>query len=73
MFLLYSKVAQFMYIHVCIYVCVCVCEWHSFPHVIFHHFFFLGLHLQHMEFPGLGVKLELQLPTYAIATAMPDP
>ena len=25
-----------------------------------------------MEVPGLGVKLELQLPAYAIATAMPD-
>ena len=33
-------------------------------------FFFLGLHLQHMEVPRLGVKLELQLPAYA--TAMPD-
>ena len=26
--------------------------------------FFLGPHLQHLEVPGLGVKLELQLPTY---------
>ena len=26
-----------------------------------------------MEVPGLGVKLELQLPTYTTATAMPDP
>ena len=24
-------------------------------------FFFLGLHLRHMEVPGLGVELELQL------------
>ena len=27
--------------------------------------FFLGLHLQHMEVPRLGVKVELQLPSYA--------
>ena len=32
---------------------------------------FLGLHLQHMEVPRLGVKLELQLPP--TATAAPDP
>ena len=33
-------------------------------------FFFslLGLYLQHMEVPRLGVKLELQLPAYTIAT-----
>ena len=36
-------------------------------------FFFLGLHLQHMEVPRLGVKLELQLPAYTTATAMQDP
>ena len=36
-------------------------------------FCFLGLHLWHMEVPRLGVKLELQLPAYATATAMPDP
>ena len=35
-------------------------------------FFFLQLHLQHVEFPGLGVKLELQLPAYTIATATLD-
>ena len=35
-------------------------------------FGFLGLHLQHMEVPRLGVKLELQLPAYATATATPD-
>ena len=34
--------------------------------------FFLGPHLQHMEFPRLGVKLELQLPACATATAMRD-
>ena len=28
--------------------------------------------MQHTEFPRLGVESELQLPTYATATAMPD-
>ena len=36
-------------------------------------FCFLGLYSQHMEVPRLGVELELQLPAYATATAMPDP
>ena len=35
-------------------------------------FVFLGLHLQHMEVPRLGVELELQPPAYATATAIPD-
>ena len=35
-------------------------------------FFFLGPYLQHMEVPRLGVELELQLPAYTTATAMPD-
>ena len=30
--------------------------------------FFLQPHLWHMEVPGLGVDLELQLPAYATAT-----
>ena len=34
-------------------------------------FIFSGLHLWHMEVPKLGVKSELQLPTYT--TAMWDP
>ena len=34
---------------------------------------FLGPHPQHMEVPSLGVKLELRLPAYTTATAMPDP
>ena len=33
------------------------------------YFFFLGLHLRHMEFPRLGVQSELQLPAYTTATA----
>ena len=35
-------------------------------------FFFLGLHLWHMEVPRLGVDSELQLLTYTTATAMRD-
>ena len=35
--------------------------------------FFFTLHLQHMEGPGLGVKLELQLQVYTTAMALPDP
>lgn len=34
---------------------------------------FLGLHPQHMEVPTLGVKLELELPAFASATATWDP
>ena len=33
---------------------------------------FLGLHLQHMEVPRLGVELELQLPAYTTAIATQD-
>ena len=33
---------------------------------------FLGLHPRHMELPRLGVQLELQLPAYATAAALPD-
>ena len=35
-------------------------------------FFFLGLHLLHMEIPRLGVESELQLLAYTTATATPD-
>ena len=34
---------------------------------------FLGLHLQHMEVPRLGVKLEPHLPACITASAMQDP
>ena len=34
---------------------------------------FLGLHLQHMEAPGIGVKSELQLPVYTMGIAMQGP
>ena len=40
---------------------------------ILHFFFFLRPHLQHMEDPGLGVELEVQLPAFTTAIAMPDP
>jgi len=36
-------------------------------------FFFLGLHLQHVEVPRLGSESKLQLPAYTTATAMQDP
>ena len=36
-------------------------------------YFFLGLHLQHMEVPRLGVESELQLPASTTATATQDP
>ena len=36
-------------------------------------FFFLGLHLWHMEITWLEVESELQLPATATATAMQDP
>ena len=35
-------------------------------------FVFLGLHLRHMEVPGLGIESELELPASATATATPD-
>ena len=34
---------------------------------------FLGLHLQHMEVPRLGVELELQPKAYTTVTATRDP
>ena len=36
-------------------------------------FLFLWSYLCHMEVPGLGVQSELWLPSYTIATEMPDP
>ena len=36
-------------------------------------FCFLGPHPWHMKVPRLGVETELRLPTYATATATPDP
>ena len=45
--------------------------WFCFWGIFF--FVFLGLHLQHMEVPRLGVQLKLYLLAYATATATPDP
>ena len=39
---------------------------------IFFFFLFLGLHLEHMEVPRLGIESELQLLAYATATAMSE-
>ena len=36
-------------------------------------FFFLGLHLQHMQVSRLGVESGLQLPAYTTDTATPGP
>ena len=36
-------------------------------------FFFLGPHLQHMEFPRLGAESELHLSAHTTATATPNP
>ena len=50
-----------------------VLKWALKPIVLLIFFLvFLGLQVWHMEVPRLGVKSELQLPTYTTATAMPD-
>ena len=36
-------------------------------------FFFLGLHMRHIDVPRLGVESELWLPVCATATVKPDP
>ena len=41
--------------------------------LLFVFFWFLGPCLGHMEVPGLGIELELQLPAYTTATATQDP
>ena len=43
------------------------------PLLLYNFFFPPGPDLWHMEFPRLGVKLELQLPAYTTATATWDP
>ena len=47
-------------LHILFFVCLFVC------------FFFLELHMCHMEVPRLGVKLELHLPAYGTASAEPE-
>ena len=46
-----------------------ICSCYYFNSILF---YFLGFQVWHMEVPRLGVKLELQLPAYTTATAMPD-
>ena len=43
-----------------------------FYRLILFYYLFLGLHLQHMEVPRLGLESELQLLAYAIAIATQD-
>ena len=54
---------------------VCLEEkfWVFFLFVCLFVFCFLGPHLRHMEFPRLGVQLDLQLPAYVTATTTSDP
>ena len=47
-------------------------NFHFFFPIILLSFFFLRWHLWPMEGPRLGVKVELQLPAYTMATAMLD-
>ena len=49
------------------FLCVCVCV---FGFGVF--FFFFWPYLRHVEVPRIGVKLELQLPAYNVATATWD-
>ena len=58
----------FPWLQICTYQLVPVCRLDRL--LIF--FFFLGLHLWHMEFPRLGGTLELPPPAYATATATRD-
>jgi len=44
---------------------------HSYSNVDY--YYYLGMNPWHMEVPRLWVELELQLPSYATATAMQDP
>ena len=51
----------------------CVCLKIFIESSLFFFLCFLGLYLQHMEVPRLGVKSELQLPACAKAMATWDP
>jgi len=53
---------------------VCFEKTFHFGHfsLLFFFFLLLGLHLQHMEVPRLGVESELQLLAYTTATAMSE-
>ena len=67
----YSNFAQYTFNKICLvfrtllwflFVCLLVCLF----------FAFLGMHLQHMKVPSLGVEWELQLPAYTTATQDPS-
>ena len=47
-------------------------SWQEYRFILFYFIGFLGLYLQHMEVPRLGVELELQLLAYTTATATQD-
>ena len=51
---LLKVISVYVYVSVCMRVCVCVC-------VCVYSFFFLGLHMQHIEVPRLGVESEQQV------------
>ena len=53
----------------CQYISICKYKLLGFFSFFFFAFCFLGLHLWHIEVPTIGVKMELWLPAYAIATA----
>ena len=56
------------------FCCISLADSLAFCLCYFFFFFsFLGPHPRHMEVPRLWVQLELQLPAYVTATAMPDP
>ena len=47
-------------------------QWRSPPKDYLFIYLFSEPHLQHMEIPSLGVKLEQQMPAYTTATALPN-
>ena len=72
----FTPTQSLLYIQCCVYFMCMVFQFHEKLSVSIHNlysviFFFLGPHLWHMEFPGLGIKLEVQLPAYTTAIAVP--
>ena len=66
---LWWVVLCYIYIHIYLYMCIYIHE----DVIYISHFFFLGPHLWHMEFPGPGVESQPQLPAYTTDIAIPDP
>ena len=60
----------FDFVFVCLFVCF-GSTYKSFGICLFV-FGFLGLHPQYMEFPRLGIELEIQLPAYTTSIAIQD-